>query len=467
MSQLGADLEELRELAASMRTASSTLEHVARGVDRHSHNTGWRGPDARRFHSEWDDRHRPALLRLARDCGHLAGSLDDQARQQQRASTDLLAVTPAGPEREVRFSGSLEATVASVNVALQGELSFEELEDGKVRVGFSRGAGVGVAGSIGATVDLGIGSDAQSNMPATGARAEGKARVGAVERHSWVVDEDEVPFLLAKLAAAQADDALGNFSAMDARAGDTSLGPLGLARALGTAADVVDGAARLLTGHDPGLDDLVDQFTTIPAPERSEHLAQLELTGNAGGAIGSLLGAGANVTATGTWRVGGGTTRDTTSVIAEFHGNASAAVGGSLLRRFGVYLPADANAEVSQRFEYVRGPRGEDHVLIETSTTVGSELEERTVRIDLGDEAPEQVRRGLRNAIDRLTKGDPQGAALSFAFLHEVAFNADDIEITERLADVTSSNLRGKASVGEVLSFGISARGRKVEIERR
>lgn len=467
MSQLGADPEGLREVAASMRSASTTLTQLATGIDRRTRATGWHGPDARRFHTEWDDRHRPSLLRLARDCDRHARALDAQLREQQRASQDLLPVTSAGPEREVRFSGSLEATVASVDVALQGDVSIEELGDGTVRLGFSRGAGIGVAGAVGSTVDVGIGSDAQSNLPATGRHAEVKARVGGVERHSWVVDEDDVPLLLAKLAADQAQGALGGIEIMDAKAGDTSVGPPGLSWVLDKAADVVDGATELVTGHDPGLDDLVARFTTIPAPERSEHLVQLELVGSAGGAVGGLLGAGGNAYATGTWRVGAGSTRDSTSLIAELRGNASAAVGGSLLRRFGVYLPVDANAELTQRFEYVNGPGGRDHVLITTSTTVGSELEERAVRIDLGEDAPAQVASGLRNAVERLTRGDPEGAARAFGFLHEVVFNADDVEITERTAEVTSKNVRGKAKVSAGLTFGISARGRMVEIEAR
>ena len=40
-------------------------------------------------------------------------------------------------------------------------------------------------------------------------------------------------------------------------------------------------------------------------------------------------------------------------------------------------------------------------------------------------------------------------------------------EITERSAEVTSSNLRGRVKVGAGLSFGVSARGRMVEIEGR
>ena len=466
MSQLGADPEELREVAASMRAASSTLDRIAAGIGRRTRVTGWHGPDARRFDAEWDDRHRPALLRLARDCGRLAGTLEDQVRQQQRASRDLLAVTPAGPEREVRFSGSLEATVASVNVALQGELSFEELEDGQVRVGFSRGAGIGVAGSVGATVDVGIGSDAQSNLPTTGGHAEGKARVGAVERHSWVVDEDEVPWLLGKLAVDQAQGVAG-LEIMDPKLPDTSVGPFGLSWALRAGASLVDDAVELATPWETDLEEWAERLSSIPAPERSERLAQVEATVSAGGAIGSVLGAGGNVAAQGAWRAGVGSTRDTSSLIAEFRGNASGAVGGSLLRRFGVYLPADANAELLQRFEYVDGPGGEDHVLITTSTTVGADLEERTVRIDLGDDAPRMVSSGLRNGIERLTRGDLDGAVRSFGFLHEVVFDADEVEITERSAEVTSSNLRGRVKVGAGLSFGVSARGRMVEIEGR
>jgi uncharacterized protein YukE len=467
MSQLGADPDELRGAAASMRRASSTLSQLAGGLDQRTRTTGWHGPDARRFRAEWDDRHRPALLTLARDCMRLAGELDRQAREQQRASLDLLAVTPTGPEREVRYTGSIELTVASLNAALQGELSFEDLDDGTVRVGFSRGAGIGLAGSIGGTVDVGIGSDSQVNLPTTGSQAEGKARVGALERHSWVVDRGEVRLLLAQLAVDQAHGLGGGSELMDPKFAETSVGPAGLAWVADKVADVVDGATELVTGHDPGLDDLVQQLTTIPAPERSERLVQLEAVASAGGAIGSLLGAGGNVAVNSTWRTGVGTTRDTTSVIAEFRGGASGAVGGSLLRRFGIYLPADAHTEVFQRFEYVEGPDGRDQVLLTSSTTVGSELEERTVRIDVDDDASATLGSGLREGIRRLARGDLDGATRSFAHLHELVVNADEVEVTERTADVTARNVRGKVKAGTGLTFGISARGRMVELEGR
>lgn len=466
MSQLGADPDALREVAGSMRSASTELQQLATGIDRRTRATGWQGPDARRFHTDWDDRHRPALLRLARECGDLATTLDRQVREQQRASLDLLAVTPTGPEREVRFSGSLEATVASVNVALQGEVSFEELDDGRVRVGFSKGAGVGVAGSGGATVDVGWGSDAQANLPSTGGQVEGKARIGAVERHSWVVDEDEVPWLLAKLAADHAQGPAG-FEIMDPKLPDTSVGPFGLSWALRAGANLVDEGVELLTPWKTDLEEWADRLSRIPAPERSERLLQVEAVVSAGGAIGSVLGAGGNGAAQGSWRGGVGSTSDTTSVIAEFRGSVSGAVGGSMLRRFGLYLPADANAEVFQRFEYVDVPGGHDRVLLTLSTTVGSELEERTVRIDLDEDAPRRVSSGLRNGIERLTRGDLDGAGRSLAFVHEVIFNAEDVEVTERRAEVTSSNVRGKVKAGAGLSFGISARGRMVEIEGR
>jgi uncharacterized protein YukE len=466
MSQLGADPEELRGAAASMRRASNTLDQLATGIDRRTRTTAWHGPDARRFRSEWDDRHRPALVRFARDCTHLAGELDRQAREQDRASLDLLAVERSGPDREVRFSGSLELTVASINAALQGELSFEELGDGRVRVGFTKGAGIGVAASVGGSVDFGFGSDAQANLPATGGHAEGKARIGVVERHSWVVEEDEVPWLLGKLAVDHAQGP-GALELMDPKLPDTSVGPFGLSWALRTGADLIDETVELATPWESDLEGWAERLSTIPAPERTERLAQVEATVSAGGALGSLLGVGGNLAASGTWRAGAGTTRDTTSLIAEFRGNASGAVGGSLLRRFGLYLPADAHAEVFQRFEYVDGPEGQDQVLLTTSSTVGSELEERTVRIHLDDDAPRSVRSGLRNGIERLTRGDLDGAVQSLGVVHEVVFNADDVEITERSAEVSSSNVRGKANAGAGVSFGISARGRVVEIEGR
>lgn len=84
---VGADLEELRALAASFERAATQLTETGRRVRSGIQISAWVGPFAVRFRSTWDSEHSVALRRAAEALSAQARQLRQKADQQESVSS--------------------------------------------------------------------------------------------------------------------------------------------------------------------------------------------------------------------------------------------------------------------------------------------------------------------------------------------------------------------------------------------
>lgn len=109
MSNLfGMDADEVRSLAGRMRSQADAIADVIARVDGIVHQIGqsWHGGRANEFVGWWQRQHRPALVALRERVTGLAQSADNNASQQDAASSSNGSV-----------GGSAAGTVAGVGVA--------------------------------------------------------------------------------------------------------------------------------------------------------------------------------------------------------------------------------------------------------------------------------------------------------------------------------------------------------------
>lgn len=85
-TRLGADPAALRRLATELDRAGDDLDGAAHAIRRAIESSGWGGPDARRYRSQWDGSHRAALAHASTELSQAARHLRDQASEQERAS---------------------------------------------------------------------------------------------------------------------------------------------------------------------------------------------------------------------------------------------------------------------------------------------------------------------------------------------------------------------------------------------
>jgi uncharacterized protein YukE len=64
MTQMGADLEQLARLKASLLEQAQVIEQLAGTVGRQLADTRWQGPAAERFRGAWASDFEPTLRRL-------------------------------------------------------------------------------------------------------------------------------------------------------------------------------------------------------------------------------------------------------------------------------------------------------------------------------------------------------------------------------------------------------------------
>jgi len=483
MGALGADAAALERLAGSMRTASRQLSEVALGLERRTRATGWTGPDAARFERDWALRHRPALLALAHRSAGLASSLDHQAAEQRRASASSGPPAPPAPvpptprvrrpapvspfpRTEQRFSGGVGVKVGFVTAEFDGDLWLQELPDGRIRVTVMESAMIGAEATVGATAELTIGGTSSAPTP-IGGQAGAGAALGGVLRRSWEVDPDEVPGLIARVIAAEAAERAG-MPVGDPR-GEIHIaghGSTWFARALGGAAD---GITEHFTGVDPGFDDWAEGLVTLPAPDRVESLAAVELTAGAGfGALNRLAPSG-HAGVTGTVRAGHASAGDTRSTIVEVQGGAAGTLSASLLGRLGVGLPGSEREHDTVRFELVESTRrgAPDHLVVKVTRTGESTLEELLVRVDLdaatrGDGSPG----GVRGLIQHLASGDVDGAVRDLLGpLGDVV--PTSVTVTGSRGELSGTTIGGGGSISAIAGLGLSANGQVLHVDRR
>lgn len=403
MAAIGADPEQLDEVARALDLASGELRRAASGIDARLRTAGWHGADAERFRAEWRSRYRQDLVGRADLLGSLSRSVRRHIGEQRRASESTgpaspVATLPAAPARSTSYEVDAGGSIRILRLDGGLRLTIEELGDLR-RVSLTRDVGVGV--DLSATrgwtstvgdVDLGHGASAGVQGSLVGTATE-----------TWTVTDDELAGFLLAL-------------------GTDALVPHGPIDALAAGADLVDRAGDLLgglVGVDPP--DLPDVGVGLPPADRTEHL--FGLSGAAGAwATLSLLpsggtggGAGASVDARHEVRVGVADGPDGSSAVLEVRTAAAAEVDASAPGLGGTGRSGEVSTLL--RVEVPVSDGGVDHdrpVLISRTTHVPDQpagLSEVT-RIAADPELADVMVEPLREAIGRAAAGDVTGAAL-------------------------------------------------------
>jgi len=86
MAQLGADVEQLDQLAARFRSTADEIGQMVNQLGTQIHSAWWQGPDADRFKSEWDGTYRAQLQNVCSRLQDTAQVITRQASQQRQAS---------------------------------------------------------------------------------------------------------------------------------------------------------------------------------------------------------------------------------------------------------------------------------------------------------------------------------------------------------------------------------------------
>jgi uncharacterized protein YukE len=478
--QLGADPDHLSGLARSLRDAAGRLDSLSSGLARRVRQVHWTGRDAGAFEQAWHGSHRPGLARSAAGLTELARRLDAQRQAQEAAShvgaasagpapADLgpaelalaglapadhaprsrpAATLPPLPLVEQRFRGSLEARVGPVTGTLTGELVVQHLDGDRRRVVLTQAAGLGGVLAAGSGADVAVGGPHGAGSITSGTSADAALRGGVLERRAWVVADDEVDDLLARLVVEQAALATAHTSAPQV-----------------TLADAAGRVLGQLTGRDPQWDLGVALATAVPAPVSQEHLAEVEVAGGVAAGLGGVLGLGARAQGSMVARLGALQQGAASSTVLELHGSGTGALTSTLLRRAGVSLPTDVHRASSVRVEM---PRDGDHVLVRTSVTTDEQVHDTVLRVELGGgdgptdvaaaaSATQQLRRSL-------LEGDATAAVSSLARL-QLADTTTQVVTAE--GELSGHSARAGASVAVGIGGGVTLRGHALQVDRR
>jgi pimeloyl-ACP methyl ester carboxylesterase len=104
LSFVGADVEQLRALAARFETQANKLTEIAVSSSAAIMVADWTGANIDRVRSEWRRTSKPQILALARECSDMATALKRNADEQDRASV-ASAEAAAASGRPVGGSG--------------------------------------------------------------------------------------------------------------------------------------------------------------------------------------------------------------------------------------------------------------------------------------------------------------------------------------------------------------------------
>lgn len=202
--RLGADVDGLDAVAATMGRTGVRLESLRRELDAAAIAAGWRGVDADRFRDQWRRQLGPATGRAAAAVAAAAADARRQSASQRAAAgatslgpppaVSVTAVPPA-PVSTRLATVEIEASAGFGEVGGAVHLRIDDLGHGRSRIVEmdTVAAGVGIGGDV--VVSLGDDGD---GAVGGGAVASMMASVG-VDR-SWVVPTDEVDaFLLSRV----------------------------------------------------------------------------------------------------------------------------------------------------------------------------------------------------------------------------------------------------------------------------
>ena len=481
MARLGADTEQLHDLARALRGAADRLERSLATLESARRATSWRGPDAERFAQDWAARHAHDARRLSERWRSAADGLARHGGEQEQASSaDAVSTAPgvadsrpgsdrsptrgehvlrpAAPARaprvEQQFLAGTVLTAAGATFALDHVVVVRSVEGPRSHIELRDRRAAGASATVGAEVR--VGADGQALL---GGSAAASASLGEIERRTYDVDDDQVWPTVARI---EAEAALGR-----AAASTRSLPGAGLAvAALPAAVAIWDEVADLLPGPDLDVADWVRSLGVAPEPQRVESLTEVTLQASIGASLASQLGLSGSGELTGTLRHGTVEVdgRPSTRVI-EAEGRLATALRSVWTDRLGVEEPVGAQtAAVRLELPIDGGGSSAPLATLTWTSTTADVATRRSVAIDLAG-ATERLDDALGHAVARLT-GALASPAPSADAVHAALDELAHLDLSGVTSPATTDQLEltrrgtgGSAQVGAGVSIGLSGDG--------
>lgn len=370
MPEIGADPEQLDELAHQIRRTASELGSCTRRLDGSVRSADWKGRDADRFRSGWSA-HRGALGAACDSLNGLAATLSSNAQQQRSTSqaeptAAAPGVTPAALPERTEVWGIELGGGAGLIAGLGGSLRIDDMPGPTSRVTVQQHGSVGAAAGMGGSIETKGGSSSGPGA-ALGADVSGVATMSS----TWIVpDDDAVGFGQDRATEA----------AMD------------LIPGMQTTRSVVQG----LLGNGP------------PAPAEQTFVAGVVFSGVLKASAGPFKGKGEMG---GSAQIGIRQRGDETSLVAITAGAGAGQLSGIL---FGSSAPAAIDLTTRTDIEVFPAHDGVRKIVITTTTISGDDAMATSTTILVDDD---KAGDSLDEAWDHLSRGDLVGAADSLSDL--------------------------------------------------
>jgi len=86
MAQLGADVEQLDQLARKFEQEAQQIAQATQQISSQVNSTWWKGPDADKFRNEWESQFASQLKKIAEALRQVGTVVRKQAQQQRQTS---------------------------------------------------------------------------------------------------------------------------------------------------------------------------------------------------------------------------------------------------------------------------------------------------------------------------------------------------------------------------------------------
>lgn len=87
MSQVGGDIQQLRDLSLSFERQSGAVGELLGSLKNQLGNTFWQGPAADRFRQSWEQEYEPSLRRLQESLGEAGAEAGNRADALEQAGS--------------------------------------------------------------------------------------------------------------------------------------------------------------------------------------------------------------------------------------------------------------------------------------------------------------------------------------------------------------------------------------------
>lgn len=468
MAKLGANTDQLNALADSLNRAASTLRNCEHSLHVQLQTTSWTGRDASQFRQRWVREHRQPLQRAHADLTLIAARLRDQALEQQAAS----AFDPAhslgfvdSPDGQTmssaeRFLDGLalsETTVAGgVTVSalffrgrFNGQLTFAPQRDGSLAVTYVDRATGDVGAKAGATAGIAVGGINAPRVNLNGGSAGADVGLHVMESRTWMIDPEELPGFLVRLAAAEA--------------GGTPVAVVGAAVGIASAVERWFGGGL-------GIAARADAAVNLPSPVRHDVGFGINAQAHSSAKIVERLG----LSVSGNQRMTVGVRTYTMpsgeqskSLITHFDGHAVGQLTARLGQKAGAPLMSLTGGAVSGTIEIPLDGDGNatglEIFVQERVGDTGGELRERVVHYSLSESSVEANNQRVVAAVEQVRNGNIPGAVQE---LSNLDIRPASISHAEQSVVIDGKQARAGAEVGAGLRIGLTVDGQFSTIDR-